>query len=49
MPNVFISYRRKPSAMLAQLVARELKARGIDSFVDTRQTDGGRPVPGPAA
>ena len=45
MPSVFISYRRLPSAMLAQLIARELEARGIRAYVDTRQTDGGGPFP----
>jgi formylglycine-generating enzyme required for sulfatase activity len=44
-PRIFISYRRKPSAMLATLLARELNARGIDAFVDTRRTDGGGPFP----
>ena len=44
-PRIFISYRRKPSAMLATLLARELKPRGIDAFVDTRRTDGGGPFP----
>ena len=44
-PRIFISYRRKPSAMLATLLARELKTRGIDAFVDTRRTDGGGPFP----
>ncbi len=45
MPSVFISYRRLPSAMLAQLIARELEARSIRAYVDTRQTDGGGPFP----
>ncbi len=35
-PNVFISYRRQPSATLAQLVHLELEKRGISSFVDVR-------------
>lgn len=41
MPSAFISYRRQPSAMLATLIARELTARGIGTYLDTRQTDGG--------
>lgn len=45
MPSAFISYRRQPSAMLAQLLARELKVRGVAPYVDTRQTDGGGPFP----
>lgn len=45
MPSVFISYRRTPSAMLATLIARELQARGINTYLDTRQTDGGGPFP----
>jgi hypothetical protein len=44
-PKVFISYRRKPSAMLATLLARELADYKIDAFVDTRQSDGGGPFP----
>ncbi len=45
MPQVFISYRRVPSAMLAQLLAKELKQRGIDVYLDVRQTDGAGPFP----
>lgn len=45
MTSVFISYRRRSSAMLAQLIARELQARGIQTFMDTRQMDGGGPFP----
>ena len=45
MPSAFISYRRQTSAMLAQLLARELQVRGVKPYVDTRQTDGGGPFP----
>jgi serine/threonine-protein kinase len=39
MTSIFISYRRQPSAMLATLLARELKARGIEVYVDTQRLD----------
>jgi transcriptional regulator with XRE-family HTH domain/tetratricopeptide (TPR) repeat protein len=40
MPRVFISYRRAPSAMLAQMIYRELVKRGIDVFMDTETMQG---------
>ncbi len=44
--DVFVSYRRIPSAMLAQLLAEKLPQRGIRHvFVDTRVTDGAGPFP----
>jgi serine/threonine protein kinase/uncharacterized protein YgiM (DUF1202 family) len=40
MASVFISYRRKPSAMLANLIARELRARHrIEVYLDTERMD----------
>ncbi|MBZ0300133.1 MAG: protein kinase [Anaerolineae bacterium] len=40
MASVFISYRRKPSAMLANLVARELRERHrIEVYLDTERMD----------
>jgi formylglycine-generating enzyme required for sulfatase activity len=45
MARVFISYRRRDSAALATLLAKELSRRGIRAFVDTRQIDGGGPFP----
>ena len=44
-PQIFVSYRRLPSAMLATLLATQMEERGIRAFVDTRQTDGGGPFP----
>ncbi len=43
--QLFVSYRRLPSAMLATLIATQMQERGIHAFVDTRQTDGGGPFP----
>src|SRR5437773_406572 len=44
--TVFVSYRRRESATLATLFAREMEARGIKNvFVDTRVTDGAGPFP----
>ncbi|MBC7813599.1 MAG: TIR domain-containing protein, partial [Burkholderiales bacterium] len=40
-PKVFISYRRKTSAMLATLIASHLQEQGIDPYVDTRESGGG--------
>lgn len=34
MTSIFLSYRRKPSAILAQLLARDLKAKGIEVYLD---------------
>lgn len=42
---IFISYRRDPSAMLANLIATKLEQNGIQVFVDTRSIDGGGPFP----
>jgi serine/threonine-protein kinase len=39
MTSVFISYQRKPSAMLATLIARELGQRGIEVYLDTQRMD----------
>lgn len=40
MASVFISYRRKPSAMLANLIARELRERyRIEVYLDTERMD----------
>ena len=39
MTSVFISYRRQPSAMLATLIAKELRERGIDVYLDTQRMD----------
>ncbi|MBC6935116.1 MAG: TIR domain-containing protein [Chloroflexi bacterium] len=45
MARIFISYRRKDSAALATLLAKELGRQGIETFVDTRSIDGGGPFP----
>ncbi len=45
MASIFISYRRKPSAMLAQLVQRDLKTNKIDVYVDTDRLDTPGPFP----
>ncbi|MBL8132303.1 MAG: SUMF1/EgtB/PvdO family nonheme iron enzyme [Anaerolineae bacterium] len=43
MADAFISYRRKPSAALAQLVQEKLRNRhNIDAYVDTTRTDSSR-------
>jgi len=39
MASVFISYRRKPSALLAQLIARDLKEKNIEVYLDTERMD----------
>ena len=40
MASVFISYRRKPSAMLANLIARELRDRhSVEVYLDTERMD----------
>jgi hypothetical protein len=39
MAQVFISYRRNTSAILAQLLRQELKAYNIDAFVDVRDIE----------
>ncbi len=45
MARVFISYRRKDSATLATLLAKELERQRMRVFVDTRSIDGGGPFP----
>ncbi|MDX2074821.1 MAG: SUMF1/EgtB/PvdO family nonheme iron enzyme [bacterium] len=43
MPDVFISYRRKPSSSLAQLLQVQLKNNHrIDAYLDTSRTDSTR-------
>lgn len=43
MSDAFISYRRKPSAALANLIQRELRATyRIDAYLDTTRTDSTR-------
>jgi serine/threonine protein kinase len=44
-PRIFISYRRSPSAMLANYIALRLQEHEIDTYVDTRKLDGGDPFP----
>ena len=44
-PDVFISYQRKSSAMLANLLAEKLGGKGIRAFVDTQRLDGAGPFP----
>lgn len=39
MTTVYISYRRKPSAILAQLIARDLKEKGIAVYLDTDRAE----------
>lgn len=39
MTSVYISYRRKPSALTAQLIARDLKEKGLEVFLDTNQAE----------
>jgi hypothetical protein len=45
MASVFISYRRQPSAMLATLLARELRERGVEVYLDTQRMDSAGPFP----
>lgn len=43
MSDVFISYRRKPSASLANLIQKELQSRHhLDAYPDTTRTDSTR-------
>jgi hypothetical protein len=44
-PSVFVSYRRRTSAMLANLVKYGLEKEAITVFVDTFQQDGAGPFP----
>ncbi len=39
MPSVFISYRRKPSAILAQLILKDLKEQGIEVYLDIERME----------
>lgn len=39
MASIFISYRREPSAMLANLIAEKLRKYGIDAYVDVLRLD----------
>jgi len=43
--KVFLSYRRTESAILANLIARDLAHRRIDAYFDTRRTDGAGTFP----
>jgi len=45
MAQVFISYRRSTSAILAQLLRQEMKLRDIDAFVDVRDIESTGPFP----
>ena len=45
MAQVFISYRRKTSAILAQFLRQELKLYNIDAFVDVRDIESSGPFP----
>lgn len=45
MTSVFISYQRKTSAMLAQLIAHRLTAAGVSAFLDTRDISAPGPFP----
>ncbi|MGQ9889145.1 MAG: toll/interleukin-1 receptor domain-containing protein [Aggregatilineales bacterium] len=39
MASVFISYQRKPSAMLAKLIAKALRDLGLEVYLDTERMD----------
>ena len=39
MATAFVSYRRKPSAILAQLIAKDLKAQGIEVYLDIERME----------
>ncbi len=45
MAKAFISYQRRPSAILATFLHEKLKAHGIDVYLDTRQVDSGGHFP----
>ena len=45
MASVFISYRRRPSAILAQLVVRDLRANDIDVYLDVERMEGAGDFP----
>ncbi|MCB9455542.1 MAG: protein kinase [Anaerolineaceae bacterium] len=40
MASVFISYRRRPSAILAQLIGRDLREQGIEVYLDVERMEG---------
>ncbi len=39
MASVFVSYRRKPSAILAQLIVKDLKEYGIEVYLDIERME----------
>ncbi|MBZ0290307.1 MAG: protein kinase, partial [Anaerolineae bacterium] len=45
MASAFVSYRRKPSAILAQLIAKDLKANGIEVYLDIERMEGAGAFP----
>ncbi len=45
MSSVFISYQQKPSAVLAALIAQELRKRDIDVYLDTQRRDSAEAFP----
>jgi serine/threonine-protein kinase len=45
MSSVFISYRRKPSAILAQLIMKDLKDQGIEAYLDIERMDSAAAFP----
>jgi serine/threonine protein kinase/uncharacterized protein YraI len=45
MASVFISYRRKPSAILAQLIMKDLKDQGIEAYLDIERMDSAAAFP----
>jgi serine/threonine protein kinase/uncharacterized protein YgiM (DUF1202 family) len=45
MASVFISYRRRPSAILAQLIVRDLRANDIDVYLDVERMEGAGDFP----
>jgi hypothetical protein len=45
MAKVFISYQRRPSAILATYLHEKLRQHGIEAYVDTRQVDTGGHFP----
>jgi len=45
MATAFVSYRRKPSAILAQLIAKDLKAQSIEVYLDIERMEGAGAFP----
>jgi serine/threonine-protein kinase len=45
MSSVFISYRRRPSAILAQLIMKDLKDQGIEAYLDIERMDSAAAFP----